>query len=316
MHQTLKGRPAVRDSVKIIVHGGAGSHADSPAERQNVLDEAAIEGVNESTPIQAVEAAINRLEASPRFNAGYGSVAQVDGQIRTDAGMMTSELDVGAVCSLQRVRHPVSVARRVLDQTPHVLLSGDHADAFADEFDLAMEADETLHTDAVREKHRAASPPKDLAARIEWVTEKFGTVDTDDTPRDHDTVGGVAVSDSGEIAAATSTGGRWFALAGRVGDTPQVGAGFYADPAAGASATGAGEAISKSLLSNRAVRYVADGTHPSDAAQRAVAELKELTDDTAGIVIADRDGNVGSSFNSAQMQTGTAVSDCGAGMPL
>lgn len=139
--------------------------------------------------------------------------------------------------------------------------------------------------------------------------EQFGDGDggeggEDTPPRSHDTVGAVA-SDGGHLAAATSTGGRWCMLAGRVGDVPQVGSGFYCSPAGGASATGHGEDIARVTLARRAVALLADHD-PDVAAERAVAELDDLTGGTAGVVLLDADGRAGSAFNSALMQTSVA----------
>lgn len=121
-------------------------------------------------------------------------------------------------------------------------------------------------------------------------------------PKDHDTVGAVA-SDGESVAAATSTGGRWLALAGRVGDVPQIGSGFYCTPTGGASATGAGEDIARVTLSRLAVSHLEDGTGAQTAADRAIEEFADLTDSTAGIIVCDREGETGSAYNSERMQT-------------
>ncbi|MFB6268894.1 MAG: isoaspartyl peptidase/L-asparaginase, partial [Halobacterium sp.] len=109
--------------------------------------------------------------------------------------------------------------------------------------------------------------------------------------------------DGDDFAAATSTGGRWLALAGRVGDVPQIGSGFYAAPAGAASATGAGEDIAKTTLTRRAVRHLESGLDAQAAADRAIDEFGELTGSSAGVIVLDSDGNAGEAFNSEQMQT-------------
>jgi isoaspartyl peptidase/L-asparaginase-like protein (Ntn-hydrolase superfamily) len=144
-----------------------------------------------------------------------------DGVVRTDAGLMTGDGKTGAACAMPGVEHAVDVARLVERETPHVLLAGDRAVALAEAFEVATDCD--LWTPATRTRWADADPPAagDPRDQVAWVREHFGN-----GGGGHDTVGAVA-SDGTELAAATSTGGRWFALAGRVGDVPQVGGGFY-----------------------------------------------------------------------------------------
>lgn len=301
--------------MHVIVHGGAGGTPDDPEPRQAVLDEAASSGAGADSPTDAVEAAVRVLEGSERFNAGVGACAQSDGILRTDAGLMTDDREAGAVCSMPGVEAAISVARSVLEDTPHVLLSGVHAVDFADAQGIDVDVD--LWTDTTRERFEEADVPEgDIGDQLAWVQETFGgavadpsddDAGDDDTAadgghRDHDTVGAVA-TDGDRIAAATSTGGRWLALSGRVGDVPQIGSGFYANPAAGASATGAGEDIARVTLSRRAVRHVESGAGAQKAAQQAIDEFGELTGSSAGIIVADADGNLGSAYNSEGMQT-------------
>jgi len=109
-----------------------------------------------------------------------------------------------------------------------------------------------------------------------------------------------------KFASATSTGGRWLALAGRVGDVPQIGSGFYAAPAGAASATGAGEDIAKTTLTRRAVRHLENGLGAQAAAERAIEEFDEITGSSAGVIVFDSEGNAGEAFNSSAMQTSVA----------
>jgi beta-aspartyl-peptidase (threonine type) len=295
--------------MQVIVHGGAGGVPDDPEPRQAVLDDAATAGADGTTPLAAVEAAVRVLEGSPRFNAGVGACAQSDGTLRTDAGVMTDDRSAGAACAMPGVEAAVSVARGVLEETPHVLLSGVHAVDFAATRDLATEVD--LWTESTRDRFDDADVPEgDMAAQAAWVRETFGgaTADPDADQedaggdhRDHDTVGAVA-TDGESFATATSTGGRWLALAGRVGDVPQIGSGFYCSPAGGASATGAGEDIARVTLSRRAVRHLESGLDAPRAAQRAIEEFGELTGSTAGIIVHDGT-TAGAAFDSDGMQT-------------
>lgn len=306
--------------MRIIVHGGAGGTPDEPDARQAVLDEAAETGVDATTPLDAVESAVHTLESSPRFNAGTGGAVQSDGVVRTDAGVMTADRSVGAVCSMRGVEHAVSVARAVLEETPHVLLAGDHAVAFADA--VGVETDVDLLTDATRERYAAESPPDGAPpTHLEWLQTRFGTgtdqggstdrpsdADTEASGApDHDTVGAVAATDE-TVAAATSTGGRSFALAGRVGDVPQVGSGFFCTEAGGASATGAGEDIVRVTLSRLAVDALEAGHDAQTAAETAMARFDDVTGSSAGVIVCT-DADVGSAFTSEAMQTSVASRD-------
>ncbi|GAA0645627.1 isoaspartyl peptidase/L-asparaginase [Salarchaeum japonicum] len=329
--------------MKVIVHGGAGGAPDEPEPRQAVLDDAAATGADEDDPVDAVEAAVRVLESDERFNAGVGGAVQSDGIIRTDAGVMdsgrgdspaerangepVSRRDAGAAAGMPGVEHAVSVARGVMEETPHVFLNGVHAVDFAEDIGIGTEQD--LWTERSREQwndldsHPEGSPLEHVA----WLDDRFGGSPDEAGEReqgggspneragnavtreavdehDHDTVGAVAFDGDG-FATATSTGGRWLALAGRVGDVPQIGSGFYAAPAGAASATGAGEDIAKTTLTRRAVRHLESGLGAQAAADRAIDEFAELTGSSAGVIVLDTDGNAGRAYNSEAMQTST-----------
>ncbi|AFZ72345.1 isoaspartyl peptidase/L-asparaginase [Natronobacterium gregoryi] len=293
--------------MQVLVHGGAGSEPDEPAPRQAVLEQAAETGGAEADPVDAVEAAVSVLEASSRFNAGVGSAVQSDGRIRTDAGIMTDERAVGAACSMESVEHAISVARVVMEETPHGFVSGDHAVSLADAYGIETGVD--LWAERTQEKwdDEELESGGDVQSQLEAIRDRYGNSDPDgrDEPadeHDHDTVGAVAC-DGESLAAATSTGGRWLALAGRVGDVPQVGSGFYCSPAAAVSATGAGEDIARVTLARRASRHVERGLDADEAADVAVEEFAELTGSTAGLIVVDARGTLGSAYNSSQMQT-------------
>ncbi|MDZ5812766.1 isoaspartyl peptidase/L-asparaginase [Halorubrum sp. AD140] len=303
--------------TRVVVHGGAGGVPDEPEPRQAVLDEAAARGVDAGDPLDAVEAALAVLESSPRFNAGVGGAVQSDGVVRTDAGVMTSDRAVGAACSMPGVERAASVARVVHSETPHVLVSGDHAVALADDFGVETGVD--LLTAETRARYEREDPPRGgPREHLDWLATRFGSGDdraggdaeSEESDEgagrapDHDTVGAVA-TDGEAFAAATSTGGRSFALAGRVGDVPQVGSGFFCTEAGGASATGAGEDIARVTLSRRAVDALDAGLDAQAAADRAMAEFESVTGSGAGVIVLDDDG-AGSAFNTEGMQTSVA----------
>ncbi len=283
--------------MELLVHGGAGSAPEEPDRRQRDLQRAVRRGRERDNPLVAVRAAVRHLESAPRFNAGVGGAVQSDGTIRTDAGIMGSDGTCGAACAMPGVEHAVEVARVVAAETPHVCVAGERAVALADAFDIGTDRD--LWTDRTRERWREADVPTQagdsggVRGQLAAVREQFAGTDT---------VGGVA-TDGDWLAAATSTGGRWFALAGRVGDVPQVGAGFYASGEAAASATGEGEAIARFGLARRAVEAVADGDDPGTAADRVIRGFAAETAGRAGVIVADRSGRTGSAYNTEAMAT-------------
>ncbi|MCU4717192.1 isoaspartyl peptidase/L-asparaginase [Halapricum hydrolyticum] len=278
--------------MDVIVHGGAGSQPDRPSERRSALKTAARRGSAAASPVDAVVAAVRWLESAPEFNAGVGSAVQSDGTIRTDAGIMTGRGSAGAACSMPGVEHAVEVARVVMASTPHVLLAGEHAVDLAASFGIETHVD--LWTERTRERWNEVEPPMTgTGDQLAWVRDHF---------TGHDTVGAVA-TDGERVATATSTGGRWFALAGRVGDVPQIGAGFYASEAGGASATGAGEDIARETLARRAIHRLEEGADPQTAADRTIAEFDDTHDSVAGVIVMDTDGNAGRAHCGESMQT-------------
>lgn len=279
--------------MQVLAHGGAGGRPDAPERRQDVLDRAVSTGSDTDSPVDAVVAAVRVLESDPRFNAGVGSAVQSDGEIRTDAGIMLGDGTTGGACSMAGVEHAISVAQVVAQETPHILISGEHAVDLARAYEIETKRD--LWSEGTRERWNDRTDRSDggIHEQLEWVREQFGGIDT---------VGAVA-TDGQRLAAATSTGGRWAALAGRVGDVPQVGSGFYATERAAASATGAGEAIARFGLARRAVDAVEDGDDPQTAAERMIRGFGSETGEQAGVIVLDSDGRTGSSFNSDGMQT-------------
>ena len=212
--------------------------------------------------LDAVIAAIVVLEDDPRLNAGTGSRMRVDGRIQMDAGLMDGSLEAGAVAGVEGVRNPILVARDVLT-SPHVLLAGPDATAFARSkghppYDPATPESRARLEESLR-KIREGHLPR--YAR-KWKSMDF-----------HGTVGAVARDRHGRFAAGTSTGGTAFMMPGRVGDTPIVGAGFYAGAAGAVSTTGIGEEIMKWVLAKRVYDQMASGRTPHRAVDRALADF-------------------------------------------
>eukprot|EP00466_Bigelowiella_natans_P019875 jgi/Bigna1/75895/fgenesh1_pg.37_\ len=223
----------------IVVHGGA---YDIPKdhERRHLagVARAARAGyailAEGGSAIDACEAAVRVLEDDPVFDAGYGSVLNADGEVEMDAVLCDgSSVDFGSVCAIRNIRHPISVARKVLEATSHCILVGDNAKKFALKHGF---------------KH---SPTSELVTAD--VQDEFKRMDKfEKSGLDHDTVGCVCRDAFGNIASGTSTGGITAKLPGRVGDSPIFGAGAYADSSTcGVSATGHGESILRTMLSAR-----------------------------------------------------------------
>lgn len=284
--------------MQVVLHGGAGGDPTRPRRRQAVLDEAAATALEADDPEGAVVAGVAHLERSGRFNAGHGATIQSDGIHRLDAGIMTGDRVVGAVCGVTRVDSTVELARAVKDETPHVLLGPAGAHDLAGTVGLRTE--EPVGSSERAEAFADLDVPEGFAGQLGAVADRFGA--------DHDTVGAVA-RDGDRLAAATSTGGRWLALKGRVGDVPQVGSGFYCSPHGAVSTTGHGEAIARVTLARSVERRLADGADAQAAATAAVARLEATTGGDAGVIAVDSAGHIGTAFNTARMQT--AASDDG-----
>jgi len=279
-------------SPTIVVHGGA---YDIPMETHQAHMEgcrrAAEAGwavlVRGGTALEAVETAVRVLEDDPTFDAGCGSFLNAAAEVELDAIIMDGRhLDLGAVAAVQRVRHPVTLARLVMTESEHAMLAGPGAEAFARQHGLPICPPEELLVGRELERWRAAQAggnPRD------W--EPFGIAPSD-------TVGAVALDADGNLAAATSTGGTFNKLPGRVGDSPLVGSGAYADNRTGAvSATGLGEALMKVVVSKTACDFIDRGMTAQEAAEAAVAVLVDRTTGEGGLIVVDRLGGVGVAHN-------------------
>jgi beta-aspartyl-peptidase (threonine type) len=289
--------PAAKPAI--IVHGGAGEvDADRLPACRAGCEAAARAGWSRleagGSALDAVEAAVRLLEDDPQFNAGHGAVLDRAGNISVDAAIMDGALRAGGVGALLWVRHPVTVARRLLEAGEHVLLVGDGALAFAREQGIAPEAPETLVT---------------ARARARFIQEQAGRLAPSATG---DTVGACAIDARGHVAAATSTGGISWKRPGRVGDSPIPGAGNYADDSAGAaSTTGHGESILRICMAKLAVDRLRAGAGSDEAARAAVDELAARVSGRGGIILVDRGGRFAHARNTGCMPW-AAIADGGA----
>jgi L-asparaginase / beta-aspartyl-peptidase len=281
----------------VLVHGGAG---DVPDEALAGHIDGAVAAATRAaavlsgggSAVDAAQAAVEVLEDDPRFNAGTGACLNAAGQLELDAAIMEGrELRAGAVCSLSPFRHPVAIARAVLDARDHVLYAGPGASAFAQSHGFSPADEKEMITEAARDRlarNRAGLVDGNWAG---------GTV-------------GVVVRDThGTVVAATSTGGKVGKAPGRVGDSPILGAGTYADDAAGAgSCTGDGEAFMRVCLAKTAIEWLRMGMHPDDAARGAIRYVLERAGGQGGMILIDRHGRLGWA-RSTRTMTWAAASD-------
>jgi beta-aspartyl-peptidase (threonine type) len=284
-----------RGGPAVVVHGGAGTRPDAdPKPYFEGLRRAAEAGLavlhGGGSALDAAQAAAVLLEDNPRFNAGTGAAITSAGEVELDASCMDgTSLRAGGVACVRTVKNPILLARRVCDDTPHILLCGPGAEHFARECGIPEVPNASLVTQAQLERWRELH---ELAQRegADSVRKKLGTI------------GAVAVDARGRLAACTSTGGTMYKRPGRVGDTPIIGAGTYADDREGAaSSTGLGEAILKVTMARAACVRIRDGRSPREAAIEAVGLLKDRAQGEGGIITAGADGRLGWAYNTPRM---------------
>ncbi|MFW5940214.1 MAG: isoaspartyl peptidase/L-asparaginase family protein [Chloroflexota bacterium] len=277
-------------NTAIIVHGGAGAwkiREDHLPQAIAACEEAAAAGrailVEGGAALDAVEAAVRILEQCPVLDAGRGSYLNAEGEIEMDAMIMDGDsLALGAVGAVRHVMHPISLARRIMSESEHTFLVAHGAEAFAQQIGFPR-----CQTGDLLVEHTARDrKPKDHLP----ADEKMGTV------------GAVALDANGNLAAATSTGGTRNKKAGRVGDSPLVGSGAYADNwTAAASATGYGEALMKVVISKRVCDFVGNGLPAGEACEAAIALLGARVQGRGGVIAVDARGNIGRAYNTDAM---------------
>ncbi|GAC1344407.1 MAG: isoaspartyl peptidase/L-asparaginase [Ktedonobacteraceae bacterium] len=294
-------------AMAIIVHGGAGHiPAERAEEFQAGCKEAALVGwrilQGGGAALDAVEAAVRALENNPIYNAGTGAGLTNEGNIELDAGMMEGKaLRVGAVAGVELIKNPISLARKVME-SPHVLLVGKGAQEFAVEQGITVCKFEDLMTEHRYQQWKERQVPEATAGEDEprYHRREVSSLSRREDEQ-HGTVGAVALDAAGILAAATSTGGTPNKYPGRVGDSPLVGCGFYADDNAAISCTGYGEDFMRLLLAKRAADIVACGVAARDAAEATIAILKAKATGAGGLIVVDSLGNVGFAWNSEGM---------------
>jgi L-asparaginase / beta-aspartyl-peptidase len=280
---TVTATLAAGGGYSIIVHGGAGDAADARLDGQIEGCHRAVEQAKQlleagASALDAVQRAVSILEDDARFNAATGGALTCDGTLELDAAIMEGTgLRAGAVCALPALQNPIALARAILDDGRHVLYCGAGAVAFARAHGFQLADPQRMITQEARDHlaHVLAA-----GASHNWPA---------------GTVGAVARDQQGQLAAATSTGGISGKRPGRVGDSPLLGAGTYADDAHGAaSATGHGEAIMRVALCARVTSALGQPTvSPGNAAYDGLEFMKRRTGSRGGIIVVDRDGRIG-----------------------
>lgn len=289
----------------LLIHGGAGAvlKGEATPKREAGIRADLMRSLKEGYAVlragggalDAVERAVRAMEDSPHFNAGHGAALTSEGTIEHDASIMDGrKRAAGAICGTRRIRNPISAARAVMERTPHVLLTGEGAERFARDEGLPLAAEWYFFT------------PERLAALERVQAAKASGASTSERER-HGTVGAVARDAHGHLAAATSTGGYSDKMPGRVGDSPIIGAGNFADDATVAvSGTGHGESFIKVVLGHRLSCLVElKGLSLAEASAQVLEELARIGG-TGGFIAIDRGGAFALSFNTPGMYRGVA----------
>jgi beta-aspartyl-peptidase (threonine type) len=285
----------------IIVQGGAGRwKREKMEEVKRGLFEAILSGFEildrDGDAVDACEAAITVLEDNPIFNAGTGSVLTLDGRCEMDAAIMKgNNLEAGAVAGVTNIKNPIKLARKVMEETDHVLLAGEGAERFAKfmGFESYDPITERRRKEWKELRKKLAEGKSTRWPKISKLLKKHPELLTG-------TVGCVVLG-KGEIVAGTSTGGVFLKLFGRVGDTPMLGAGTYATPFAGASATGIGEGIMRTLLAKTVCDFIRAGLSAQKAAEAGIDFVNHTVKLGAGIIAIDLSGNIGYAYNTECM---------------
>ncbi|XP_054728989.1 probable isoaspartyl peptidase/L-asparaginase GA20639 [Anastrepha obliqua] len=303
----------------VLVHGGAGGIKDSDVPiALSAVKVAARVGYETlkcgGSVMDAVQEAVRSMEMDPQLNSGYGSVLNWEGKVEMDAAIMNgADLDAGCVSVVRDIYHPIDLARRVMEKTRHKYLSGEGAMLFAEEqnfqildegalvtnkslqaledYKNSLNATTQTRTDADCSLGLENSIP---SAVLKTFLNEYGSPGT---------VGAVAIDEFGNLAAATSTGGMTGKMPGRVGDSPLLGAGTYADNEVGAiSATGYGETIMRYNLASRILALIKfENMTANEATSQALSDMTDRFGEPAGVISIDRSGNLGINFTSPRM---------------
>lgn len=281
-------------ALGVVVHGGAGAVQPDDRAKESAAGclaaaEAAFRALKQGgSALDACIAAATLLEDDPLFNAGTGAALNEDGEVELDASVMDGQLNAGAVALVRTVKNPVVLARAVMEKSGHVLLAGEGAEAFARTCGFRPVANSSLITERARQRWKAGKASS------------------------HGTIGVTAVDNTGRVAAATSTGGTSNKRRGRIGDSPLIGCGTYADDeAGGASATGHGESLIRVTMARHVVDLLRANHSPMHACERGVASLSRIRGE-GGVIAINVRGEIGFAYNTQRMSR-AFVTESGSG---
>ncbi|MGH8003509.1 MAG: isoaspartyl peptidase/L-asparaginase [Limisphaerales bacterium] len=288
--------PKKKTQPVIVVHGGAWDipKASWPEHIEGCRKgcETGLEVLQSGgSALDAVEVAVRQLETDPTFDAGCGSFLNEEGEVELDASIMDgATLKAGAVAAVRRMLHPVTLARKIMEKTDHLLLVGTGAEKFARKMGMKFCLTAALLTGRELALWKKLKAKKKFSAKSVFSGHPKGTV------------GAVALDSKGSLAAATSTGGTPRKMAGRVGDTPIIWAGTYADNLLGAvSCSGWGEGIMRIGLARLVLVHLQNGLSPAAAVKKAVEEMRKRVDGYGGAILVTPQGRVGLYYNTPRM---------------
>ncbi|MBG2874989.1 isoaspartyl peptidase/L-asparaginase [Proteus alimentorum] len=306
--------------IRLVIHGGAGTITKDTItpEQEKEYKEKLTEALNAGyavlnsggTSIEAVQKSINVMEDSPLFNAGKGAVFTHDGRNELDASIMDGKTrKAGAVAGVTTVKNPINAAIAVMEKSPHVMMVSNGADLFAKEQGLIIVDPSYFKTEHRWQQLQKAIEKEQVVLDHDGKTAAL-FVDPMMYDYKYGTVGAVALDQHGNLAAGTSTGGMTNKRYGRVGDSPIIGAGNYADnETVAVSATGSGEMFIRTLTAFNIAAQVKYKNLPlEEAAQNALDEVKAING-SGGVIVLDKTGNYTMSFNSEGMYRGTIGND-------
>lgn len=306
--------------IRLVIHGGAGTITKDTItpEQEKEYKEKLTEALNAGyavlnsggTSIEAVQKSINVMEDSPLFNAGKGAVFTHDGRNELDASIMDGKTrKAGAVAGVTTVKNPINAAIAVMEKSPHVMMVSNGADLFAKEQGLTIVDPSYFKTEHRWHQLQKAIEKEQVVLDHDGKTAAL-FVDPMMYDYKYGTVGAVALDQHGNLAAGTSTGGMTNKRYGRVGDSPIIGAGNYADnETVAVSATGSGEMFIRTLTAFNIAAQVKYKNLPlEEAAQNALDEVKAING-SGGVIVLDKTGNYTMSFNSEGMYRGTIGND-------
>ncbi|QIG06080.1 isoaspartyl peptidase/L-asparaginase [Proteus sp. ZN5] len=306
--------------IRLVIHGGAGTITKDTItpEQEKEYKEKLTEALNAGyavlnsggTSIEAVQKSINVMEDSPLFNAGKGAVFTHDGRNELDASIMDGKTrKAGAVAGVTTVKNPINAAIAVMEKSPHVMMVSNGADIFAKEQGLTIVDPSYFKTEHRWQQLQKAIEKEQVVLDHDGKTAAL-FVDPMMYDYKYGTVGAVALDQHGNLAAGTSTGGMTNKRYGRVGDSPIIGAGNYADnETVAVSATGSGEMFIRTLTAFNIAAQVKYKNLPlEEAAQNALDEVKAING-SGGVIVLDKTGNYTMSFNSEGMYRGTISND-------